>query len=121
VSQFAQPSSTKNITLKDGLSAVVDIVVQKQTDVLMVPTRAISRQGLNSTVQVVTGATTETRTIKTGISDSSNTAVTEGLNEGDQVVYNMSSTGSTSSSNNNQKSGEVMVPGMGGPGMIIKD
>jgi multidrug efflux pump subunit AcrA (membrane-fusion protein) len=43
VSQLsAQPSSTKNITLKDGLSAVVDIVVQKQTDVLMVPTRAIS-------------------------------------------------------------------------------
>jgi HlyD family secretion protein len=122
VSQVSvQPSSSQNITLKDGLSTVVDIVVQEQTDVLMVPTRAITRQGLNSTVQVVTGATTETRTIKIGISDSSNTVVTEGLSEGDQVVYTMGSSGSTSSSSNNQKSGEMMVPGMGGPGMIIKD
>ena len=112
VSQMsAQPSSSQNITLKDGLSAVVDIVVQEQTDVLIVPTRAISRQGQNSTVQVMTGATTETRTIKTGISDSSNTAVTEGLNEGEQVTYTTSSSSSTSSNSNQGPGG--MIPGMG--------
>jgi multidrug efflux pump subunit AcrA (membrane-fusion protein) len=73
------------INLKDGLSATVNIPIQQKENVLVVPSRAISRQGQTSTVQVVSGATTESRTVKTGLSDASNTEITEGLKEGDQI------------------------------------
>jgi HlyD family secretion protein len=89
------PSSSRISTLKDGLSATVTIVIQKKDNVLIVPSRAITRQNGNSTVQVVKGTTTETRTIQTGLSDSSNTEITSGLTEGEQVLVK---TGTASSS-----------------------
>jgi hypothetical protein len=89
----ATPSGTlpagiaqQTINLKDGLSATVNIVIQEKDSVLMVPSRAISRQGRTTTVQVVKGTSTEAQTIQTGITDGTNTEVTSGLNEGDQVM-----------------------------------
>jgi hypothetical protein len=39
------------IDLKDGLSATVNIPIQQKDNVLLVPSRAITRQGQDSTVQ----------------------------------------------------------------------
>ncbi len=105
--------SSQNMPLKDGMSATVNIVVQQKVDILMIPNRAITRQGQNTTVQVVKGTTTETRTVKTGISDSTNTEITNGLSEGEQVLIK-SSTSSTSSSSQSSNS-RIGIPGIGGP------
>jgi HlyD family secretion protein len=105
-------TSAQATSLKDGLSAVVNILVQSRNNVLMVPNRAITRQGQTTTVQVVSGKTTETRTVTTGLSDSSNTEITEGLSEGEQVLIKSStSTSSTSTTSNN------LNQGPGGPGI----
>ncbi len=54
----------QSVTLKDGLSATVNIVFQEKDNVLMVPSRAITRQGQNSTVQKVAGTGTEQATVQ---------------------------------------------------------
>jgi multidrug efflux pump subunit AcrA (membrane-fusion protein) len=84
----------QNFTLKDGLSATVTIPIQQKENVLMVPNRAITRQAGNATVQVVKDnntATPEVVSVKTGLTDGSNTEITSGLNEGDQVLVKASS------------------------------
>jgi multidrug efflux pump subunit AcrA (membrane-fusion protein) len=100
-SQTGQASSGSraalNISLKDGLSATVTIIIQQKDNVLLVPNRAITRSSGVSTVQIVKGTATESRTVKPGLSDSSNTEITEGLSEGEQVVVKTSSTSNTNS------------------------
>jgi multidrug efflux pump subunit AcrA (membrane-fusion protein) len=102
-------ASNQDISLKDGLSATVNILVQSKKDVLVVPNRAITRQGQTATVQVVSGATTQTRTVTTGLSDSTNTEIVDGLSAGEQVLIR-STTTSTTTSNVNSGPG----PGIGG-------
>ena len=108
-------SSSQTITLKDGLSATVNVVIQKKDNILIIPSKAITRQGQNSTVQVVKDTTTETRIVKTGMTDGTYTEITEGLSEGEQVVYKLSS--STSSSSSTTRSNQqIGIPGVsGGP------
>jgi HlyD family secretion protein len=108
-------SLMQNLTLKEGLSATVDIIVQKKENVLVVPSRAITRQGKDFTVQLTTGETTETRVVKTGMEDSTNTEITEGLNEGDKVMITVSS-GSSSST---QRQSNTGFPGGGEFRMVV--
>jgi HlyD family secretion protein len=102
--------AVQEIALKDGLSATVNIPIQQKDNILIIPSRAITRQGQESTVQVIQGADTQTRTVKTGLSDFSNTEITEGLNEGEQLMVRAASTSSSSG-----------FPGTSGGGMIITD
>jgi HlyD family secretion protein len=74
------------ITLKDGFSVVARFPILQKDNILIVPSKAISHQGQDFTVQVKTGAATETRIVKTGITDYKNTEIVEGLKPGDQVV-----------------------------------
>lgn len=79
--------------LKEGLTVTVSIVVEERNDVLLVPNRAITYQGIEAYVQVVSpDGTIEPRLIQTGISDSQNTEVTSGLSEGEQVVIPQTTT-----------------------------
>jgi multidrug efflux pump subunit AcrA (membrane-fusion protein) len=114
-SQFpTTTSSSTSYTLKDGLSATVEIISRQVTNVLIVSSKAITRKAQSYTVQVVSGTTTETRTVKIGMTDGTNTEITEGLSEGEQVTYIVSSSSSTSSTNNNNR--QQLIPGIGGPG-----
>jgi HlyD family secretion protein len=119
-SPFPSPGTTgyslyQNIQLKDGLSATITIIVQQASNVLVAPSRAISRQGLNYTVQVSDGTSTESRTVKIGITDGSYTEITEGLSEGEQIVYTTGSSSSSGSSSNSQQGmPQQIMPNMGG-------
>jgi HlyD family secretion protein len=75
----------QGIPLKDGLSATVNIPIQEKDGILLVPNRAISHQGKNTVVQVVSGTTTVATVVQTGISDSTNTEIILGLTEGEQI------------------------------------
>ena len=109
--QATGATSSQSINLKDGLSATVRIVSQRKDNILIIPSRAITRQGQNYTVQVVEGTGTQTRSVKTGITDGTNTEISEGLSQGEQIVYKV---GSTSSTQTNTQ-GIQGVPGVGGP------
>jgi len=106
-------TSTKSsdISLKDGLTVTVVITVTQADNVLIIPTKALTRSSQTYTVQVVNGDNTETRTVTIGDSDDSNTEITSGLTEGETITYTVSSSSSTSNSSNFQQ-------GFGGMGSI---
>jgi hypothetical protein len=85
------------IQLRQGLTVTVSLIVAQRNDVLLVLNGAITTQGGQSYVQVISSnGTTEKRAIKTGITDYVKTEVTEGLSEGEQVVVSQGTTTTTS-------------------------
>ncbi len=99
--------------LKQGLTVTVSIVVDQRSGVLLVPNRAISRSGGDTLVKVLKdGGVTESRSIKTGVSNGVNTEVTEGLSEGEKVVIPQTTTTTTTTST--QGGGGFLIPGIGG-------
>lgn len=73
-------------TLAPGMTATAAITTAQHSDVLVVPSRSIRRQGARQVVDVWVNGHTETRQVSTGLSANNLTEVTSGLNEGDLVV-----------------------------------
>jgi len=79
--------STKNAVLRAGYSANANIIIQKKTDVLMVPERVITFRNDSAFVKFpIPPDREEERYIKTGLSNAINVEVVSGLNEGDVVL-----------------------------------
>ncbi len=78
---------SKDYGLKAGMSASADIVIDERSNILLVPSRAVTRnsQG-NPVVKVMVNKEIEERPVVTGISDGFNTEVLDGLDEGEIVV-----------------------------------
>jgi len=77
----------EDFQLREGLTVTVTIIVAESTDVLLVPNAAITSEGGQSYVQVVTASGgTEQRAIETGSTDYQFTEVTDGLTEGEEII-----------------------------------
>jgi len=103
--------------LREGLTVTLNITVSGKKDILLIPSQAVQRSGKNTQVQVVKNGITETRVVKTGISNWQYTEVTEGLEEGEEVIIQkaVATAAATSSANQSQqKGGQILVPGIGG-------
>jgi HlyD family secretion protein len=112
--QLPMMAASDNVQLKEGMTVTVNIVVSSVTDALLIPYAAVTTTGRQSTVQVVKDdGTTEQRTVTTGITDYTNIDITEGLSEGEKVIVPQGTT-VTTSSQNQQFRGGMMIPGMGG-------
>jgi len=117
----ASATTTSNSTasfssLREGLSVTVNILKENKHNVLLVPSKAITKQGTTASVQVLKDdGTKETRIIKTGVNDSRNTEVTQGINEGEKIVVQST----TSTASTTAKSGTTSGGGMGGLGGVI--
>ena len=99
--------------LREGLTVIVNIIVDERNNVLLIPNVAITTQGRQTYVQVMSqGGIIEERSITTGISDWQYTEVTEGLSEGEQVVVPEGTT--TTSATEQGSPGRMWAPGMGG-------
>jgi len=73
--------------LKAGMSATADIIISKQSNVLLLPNRAIEQDSLgNPMVKVMVNEQIEERPVVIGISDGYQTEIVAGLNEGEVVV-----------------------------------
>jgi HlyD family secretion protein len=73
--------------LRVGMSAEADIVTVDRSNVLLVPSRAISKDSEgNPVVMVVVNEQTEERRVVTGVSDGFDTEIVSGLSEGEVVV-----------------------------------
>jgi HlyD family secretion protein len=80
------PSGKKTV-LRAGYSANANIIIQKKSDVLMIPERVVTFRGDSAFVKAVVGnGTDEERMIKTGLSDAISIEVVSGLKEGDEVL-----------------------------------
>jgi len=79
--------------LRDGLTITISIMIEEKKDVILVPNRAIVRQGNDTIVQVLgKDGTVELHPVKVGSSNFQFTEVVEGLSEGEQVVIPQTST-----------------------------
>jgi HlyD family secretion protein len=112
----AAATSSQSVQLREGLTVTVNIVVDKKTNVLLVPNKAITTEGRQSYVQVILpDGKTEKRAVTKGISDWQNTEITQGLSEGEQVMVLKGTTTSSSTSTSQPKPQQmpIMIPGAG--------
>jgi len=80
--RFDDPASAP-ATIRQG--AEVSIAAQTQSDSLLVPARAVIREGIQSYVQVVREGGAARVPVQLGVSDGTRTIVLAGLQEGDTV------------------------------------
>jgi len=101
-------SSLSNIQLRQGLTVTVSIIVANRTSVLLVPNGAVTKEGGQSVVQVVTASgTTEKRAVQTGLSDWQNTEITSGLSDGENIVVPKASASASTTTQSNQPRGGI--------------
>ena len=105
---------------KSGMTGTLDIVLKQASNVLMVPTTAVSGSASTSFVRVMQDGQPVFRQVQTGMATSSYTEITSGLTMGETVVTGQytdgaSSTGS-SSSQSNRPGGALLQGGGGFPG-----
>ncbi len=73
--------------LRVGMSATADIILDERIDVLIIPSRAVTKDSSGrQVVKVKVDETTEERTVVTGLDDGLDVEIMEGLAEGDVVV-----------------------------------
>ena len=85
----------EDFQLREGLTVTVNIIVEERNNVLLVPNSAITRQGMETLVQVLEDGVIKVRSIKIGISNWQYTEVTDGLSEGEKVVIPQTTTTAT--------------------------
>lgn len=111
-SQHGQNQTSQAIQFRDGLTVTVSLIVAQRNDVLLVPNGAITTQGGQSYVQVISSnGTIEKRAITTGITDYVKTEVTEGLSEGEKVVVLQGTTTTNSTTSRQGLPGGFMYRG----------
>jgi HlyD family secretion protein len=134
---------TDNESVKPGMSTSATIATNSKENVLTVPTTAVKSRNdgtyyvqvlgeiydLTNRASLIKGVTSTTpptiKIVTIGLADDTNTEITSGLSEGDQVVVRVStstttsSSSSSSSSTKNSTSGTIRVNGgmmqAGGP------
>lgn len=107
----------EGISLRQGLSVSVTLIVAERTDALLVPNVAISTAGGQAFVTIVgADGSEERRQITTGVSDWQYTEILGGLAEGEVVKSSgVVTTSSFPFGQNGGHGGVVMAPGIGGP------
>jgi HlyD family secretion protein len=74
-------------SVKSGMSATVDIVTQEKKNVLLIPSKSITKDASgNTTVNVLVNNKTESRQVVTGLTDGTQTEIISGLKAGDIVI-----------------------------------
>jgi HlyD family secretion protein len=77
----------ENVTLRAGLSASADVIIQQRQNVLVIPERTVTFEGQEAWVNVLkSDGTAEKRAIRTGLSDAVMLEVVDGLTEGERVL-----------------------------------
>jgi RND family efflux transporter MFP subunit len=96
--------------IKPGMTANVEIEVDRRDRVLLVPTRAIKTVSGDKIVTVQANGKLVPTKVTTGLSDDTSIEITSGLKDGDVVVLNQTTTQSTSAT-----AGGMGILGIGGP------
>lgn len=107
-----------DLPIYPNMSVSATIITSIESDVILVPTSAITASGESPSVMVMTDGKITTVNVEIGSSNDTHTIVTSGLREGETVVTG----NSTSAKNNNTESAFSSTRGgggrsfMGGPG-----
>ncbi len=90
--------------LLSNMTVSVQIMTNVKTDVVLVPSSSVQTANNQSTVQVMKDGKPTTVTVEVGLSNDSQTEITSGLNEGDEVVISSTTATSKSSSSGSDTS-----------------
>jgi RND family efflux transporter MFP subunit len=82
----AKFNNSKNLWFKPGMFVSVDVVLNSQNDVLIIPTPAITFNNNKNIVYRIKNNQAFPVEINTGISNQNNTEVISGLSQGDMIV-----------------------------------
>jgi len=98
-----------------NMSVSANIILDSKSDVLLIPSSAIQTSNGVSTVKVMKDNQVSEVTVETGLSDTTQTEIISGLNEGDTVVTSSSTTKTTTTSTTTKSvfSGSGLGGGMG--------
>ncbi len=100
--------------LNDGVSADVSIIYEKRTDVLTIPSSAVTTADGESTVQQEgDDGETVTTAVTTGETSGTLVEITSGLSEGDEVLVTTFTPGTGSSDSSGSTSEDGSVPSTG--------
>jgi HlyD family secretion protein len=119
VTVYAVPISltgAEKLSLLVGMTANVKVQVGSVSNALLIPTLALQRA--SGQYQVLVANTSdpngapEAVPVEVGLSDGTYTQITKGLNLGDQVVYTIASSSSSSSQNRGGASYSIGIPGI---------
>ena len=102
--------------VKDGMTADVSVVVQSASNVLELPSAAITTTGTNSTVQVLSKGVTTTTRVTLGVVGGTYTQITSGLSLGETVVEPQASVSAATSTGSSSGG----FPGGGGGGGFLQ-
>ena len=101
---------------KSGMTGTLDIVLKQASNVLMVPTSAVSGSAGTSFVRVMQDGQPVFRQVQTGMATSSYTEITSGLTAGETVVTGQYTDGANSTSSNSTRGSGGPLQGGGFPG-----
>ena len=73
-------------TLAAGTPAQVDIDAERHTNVVLVPSSAIAREGEETAVFIVTGDTAHRRPVQIGLDDGTDAEIVSGVKAGEMVI-----------------------------------
>jgi len=108
---------TPPVGVKPGMTASVNVVLQKIDDAITVPTSAVSTTGTSQTVTVkAKNGTESTKVITIGLRGDNAVQITSGLNVGDQIVETSTASASTGSITG-RFGGAGGLGGLGGGGL----
>jgi macrolide-specific efflux system membrane fusion protein len=107
--------------LRDGASASVTVTTASASDVLAVPTSAVTTDAQGeSTVKLVKDGKSTSRTVQIGIKGDTYTEITSGLRAGDQVELGATSTSSSDSDRGDFRVGAGPGPAGAGGAPVIR-
>lgn len=107
---------TQDDRVKPDMSANCEIITDVKTDVIAVPNASVktSNDGSSYVQMLDNNGQPQNKTVEIGIANDSMTEIVSGLNEGDKVVAQTITTGTTAQTTS-QNSG-LRIPGVGGGG-----
>lgn len=81
--------------IKPGMSVSVSIITDSKQDVLLAPLSAVKTSGGGSYAEILINGQPQKRTVTVGLSDDTTIEIVEGLAEGDQVITQTITSGSS--------------------------
>lgn len=105
---------TQDVRIKPGMSVGASIITDAKLNVIAVPNSAIKTQGSIQYVQIIVNGAPQNKNIETGISNDTETEITNGINEGDMVITQTIT--STAATTQTPSAGGLRIPGFGGAG-----
>jgi len=106
---------TQDVRIKPGMSVSASIITDTKQDIIIVPNAAVKSSGNTKYVQILINNTPIDQAVEVGLSNDTVAEITNGLQEGDEVVtQTITSSATTQTQSSNSSRG--LIPGLGGGG-----